>query len=374
MQYRPFLPGREVSVLGFGAMRLPTTFVDDQEVVDRDSAIAMIHRALDLGVTYVDTAYGYCKGESERVVGEALVERRDGVLLATKLPVHRCQEAGDARRLLEEQLTRLRTDRIDCYHLHGIGRKAWDEKVVPLGIIDELERARSEGLFTHLAFSFHDQPEVMKELVDTGHFASVLCQYNLLDRRNHEAIAYARSRGLGVVAMGPVGGGRLGSPLEYIREAMGEKASTPELALRFVLAHPDISCALSGMSAMHHVEENCATAADCGVLTEAQQARLDEVIESRQKLADLYCTGCGYCLPCPAGVNIPVVFSAMIDHQVYGFTERALQRYRAIGDKWLPGERADACVHCGECEPKCPQDIPIRAQLLAVDAELGRML
>ncbi|MFW5752721.1 MAG: aldo/keto reductase [Planctomycetota bacterium] len=367
MRYRPFgTTGEKISALGFGAMRLPHRRTDTGEELDADQAIAMIHRALELGVNYLDTAYMYCGGHSERVVGRAIADRRDRVLLATKLPLMRVESRADFRRLLDEQLGKLATEHIDFYHFHGLDAKKWQEKVLAFDLLDEMDRARRAGLIRFASFSFHDEPAVMRTFIDSGAFASVLCQYNFLDRANAESMAYAHEQGLGVVVMGPVGGGRLGHPLEYLQEAVGRPTSTPELALRFVLANPAVDCALSGMSSMRHVEENAAVAADAGPLTAAADAAIATALAERKRLAELYCTGCAYCMPCPHEVNIPVCFECMIDHTVYGFTDRAIERYRAIGDKWLPGKRADACTGCGVCEEQCPQHIPIREQLAAV--------
>jgi predicted aldo/keto reductase-like oxidoreductase len=325
-------------------------------------------------VNYIDTAYMYCRGQSEVVVGKALKGWRERIKLSTKLPLNQVKSRDDYRRLLDEQLTKLDTDWIDFYHFHGLSGPKWCDVVQAFDLVEEMAKARDEGLIRHVSFSFHDKPEAMRAFIDSGVFASVLCQYNLLDRANEDAMAHAREQGLGVVVMGPVGGGRLGSPRDYIEAAVDGKASTPEIALRFVLSNPNVSCALSGMSTMEQVEENVAVAADLGPLSKEQKSHVEEVLASRKKLADLYCTGCGYCMPCPHGVNIPVCFESMINHRVYEFTSAAMRKYRAIGDQWIPGKRADACVACGECEEKCPQNIPIRQQLKEVDATLGPLL
>jgi hypothetical protein len=315
----------------------------------------------------------YCGNVSEVVVGKALKGWRDKILLSTKLPTGNVKVRDDFRRILDTQLKKLDTPCIDFYHFHGLNRKQWLETVLPMKLDDEMTRAKSEGLIRHISFSFHDKPEAMATIVDSGFFESVLCQYNLLDRANEEAIAHARSKGLGVVIMGPVGGGRLAMPMEYLNTG-GPTARTPHLALRFVLSNPNVSCALSGMSTMEQVAENTATASDAHPLSSEEINRIDSAFEARRKLADIYCTGCGYCMPCPHEVNIPVCFEALINHKVYGFTEHAMRQYRAIGDKWLKGKRADACVQCGECEAKCPQKIPIRKKLKETVAELNHLL
>lgn len=368
----------EIGILGFGAMRLPMLPAGAGDGaaprVDEEQALAMFHRAFERGVNYVDTAYMYCGGQSETVVGRALKGWWPRVRVSTKLPMGEVKCRDDFRRLLEAQLRRLDLPRVDVYHFHGLSAQRWREQVLGFGLLDEMARARAEGLVGHAAFSFHDKPEAMRPMLESGAFDVLLCQYNLLDRANAAMMAEARRLGLGVIAMGPVAGGRLGSPREYLETAVAGRARTPEIALRFVWANPDVSCALSGMSDLRQVEENTVAAAEAAPLTDAERAEIERVLESRRRLAELYCTGCGYCMPCPHGVNIPICFEAQIAHTVYGFTEHAMRRYRAIGDRWLGGKRADACTGCGVCESKCPQQIPIRRQLAEVARTLNPLL
>jgi len=362
MEYRTFgNTGIRISRLGFGAMRLPMVEIDGRRVVDEEKAIAMLHRAFELGVNYVDTAWFYCDGQSEIVVGKALKGWRDKVYVSTKYPVG--NEKG-YRELLEIQLQRLDTDHIDLYHFHGIGEwflkhERRDE------FIREALRAKEEGLIRHISFSFHDKPEVMMRLIDLGIFSSVLCQYNLLDRANEEALAYAKAKGLGTVVMGPVGGGRLAGLPRETAERLGIRVhSSAELALRFVFANRNVDCALSGMSTIEQVEENAAIASNMAPLSPEEVAAINAAMDENKRLADLYCTGCNYCLPhCPQEVNISHIFQAMNYYRVYGLKEYAQQHYDAIGSQWVKGKKADACIECGECEQHCPQHIPIREQL-----------
>ncbi|MFI5368539.1 MAG: aldo/keto reductase, partial [Spirochaetia bacterium] len=225
---------------------------------------------------------------------------------------------------------------------------------------------KEQGLAKHLSFSFHSDAAEIPRLVDTGIFESMLCQYNLLDRRCEEGIAYAASRGLGVVIMGPVGGGRLDSPSDVIARMLpgSDNVSTPELALRFVLSNPSVTVALSGMSAMKQVEQNVATASRRSWLSADDEQRIRVTAEQNQKFMDLYCTGCKYCMPCPQEVNIPRIFEAMNHARIWGLDDAAKKMYREIGtNQWVTGKKADACIECGECEEKCPQKIPIIAQL-----------
>ncbi|HEY3285430.1 MAG TPA: aldo/keto reductase [Armatimonadota bacterium] len=361
MVYREFgKTGVQVSRLGFGAMRLPMTDIDGKSVVDEDKAIPMIHRAFELGVNYIDTAWMYCDGLSENTVGKALKGWRDKVSLSTKYPFN-----DEIRKVLEQQLTKLDTDHIDFYHFHGIGEGFFTHERHDEAIKGAL-KAKEEGLIRHLSFSFHDKPEVMAKLIDLGIFSSVLCQYNLLDRANEDALANAKEKGLGTVVMGPVGGGRIaGLPTEAAKKLGIEVRSSAELALRFVMANPNVDIALSGMSTMEHVVENAATASNTAPLSPAEVEAVNASMEENKRLADLYCTGCNYCIPhCPNEVNISHIFRAMNYYRVYGLKDLARNMYNEVGKvSWVKGNAADACAQCGGCEEHCPQKIQIRVQL-----------
>ena len=362
MQYRVLgRTGLKVSALGFGTMRFKMV----GNHVDEDYAIEVLHRAMDLGVNYFDSAVGYCHGESEATLGKALKRRRKGKVISTKYPPWgRDLTAGDYRKILEQSLTRLQLECLDVHNMHGLD---WEtaQKIFAKGMAMEAARkAKEEGLVKHLGFSFHDDPKRMIDICRAApDFDVVTCQYNLLDRANEESIAAVREMGVGVVVMGPVAGGRLGFPSERLQGLLpGKAASTPELALRFVLSNPNVSVALSGMNTVEMVEENAATASDKTALTEQEKQQIEAMLAENRRLADLYCTGCEYCLPCPNKVNIPAVFRLMNLHRVWGLTDAAKQRYRRLDDD-ESGLDASACVECGQCEPKCPQKIPIIEQL-----------
>jgi len=365
INYRPLgRTGATVSSLGFGCMRFP---MKDPSSVDRDKAIPMLHKAYELGVNYFDTGKWYCAQDSERALGEALKGmRRDKVFVSTKYALEN-PTADDLREKFETSLRLLDLQYVDFYHLWGISLDAFRTKIdIPGGPLKAFLKLKEEGLVRHLAFSFHSDPADIPPLVDTGIFESMLCQYNLLDRRNEKGIAYAASKGLGVVIMGPVGGGRLGTPSEVVSRMMqgNEAIRTPDLALRFVLSNPGVTIALSGMSTMEQVVENVATVSRSSWLSDNENVRIRETAEANQKFMDLYCTGCAYCMPCPNEVNIPKIFEAMNLKKVWGLEEPARKMYGEIGTTpWVKGKRADACVECGQCEEKCPQKIPIMAQL-----------
>ncbi len=201
----------------------------------------------------------------------------------------------------------------------------------------------------------------------------MLCQYNLLDRSNEAAIAHAKEKGLGVVIMGPVAGGRLGAPSETIKNLLpGKINSSAEIALRYVLTNPGVTCALSGMGSMEMVEENVKVASNSNPLTPEELEQIAASMEENKKMSDLYCTGCNYCMPCPSGVNIPLNFQIMNYHRVFGITEYAKGEYANIGKfEWTKGKKADACIECGICESKCPQKGKLRMQLKETAAALG---
>ncbi len=352
--------GIEISALGFGSMRLPMVQdSDNNNHVDMDKAVAMMRHGFDLGINYVDSAYGYCASESEIAVGKALKGYRDKVYLSTKLPLGNIKATGDFDRHLTEQLTKLDVDYIDFYHFHGVSNERLENVILKYKLIDEALKAKSAGLIRHLSFSFHDKPEIMNKIIDLGVFSSVLCQYNLLDRTNEPAIAYAVEQGLGVVGMGPVGGGRLSYPSEFMQYLVEQNVSTPELALRFVISNPNIHCALSGMGNLQMVDENVKTASISEPLSSDELQGIDATLKQCQSLADIYCTGCGYCMPCPHEVNIPACFAALILKKVYKLDVAAVERYNTI----KPVNQAAACVKCGACEKKCPQNIPITKRL-----------
>ncbi len=372
MQYRILgKTGIKLSALGFGAMRLPMK----GDAVDEKKSIALIRKAYELGVNYFDTGYYYCNRQSERIVGKALKDVRDKVYLSTKNPVEDASGANYRQRL-ERSLREMDVEYIDFYQaLWGTNWKDYQEKfAISGGGMEEALKAKEEGLIRHICFSFHDTPENLIKLLDTGFFEGVTLQYNLLDRSNESGIAYAHKKGLGVIVMGPVGGGRLGVPSKVIQKMIsaGVKSSA-EVALRFVLANPGVTVALSGMNTIEMVVENAAIASRTEPLTEEEKKRIAESLKELQRLSDLYCTGCNYCMPCPHDVNIPENFRLMNLYRVYALKDYAVQEYQKLGMEGyhIKGIKAESCQECEECEPKCPQKISIIKQLKEVARVLG---
>ena len=383
MQYRTFgKTGMKVSALGFGAMRLPAY---EDATCRLEESVALLRRGIDLGINYIDSAYGYRAGTSEVAVGQAVkVYDREKLCLATKIPVHDEESAkgGVWRAKFEESLKRLDSGYIDVILFHGLRWAEFEDYVSkPNMALAEARKAQSEGLVRYIGFSCHDTTENVIKLIDTGEFAMMLVQYNYLDRHNEPAIAHAAENGMGVAIMGPIGGGRLVTPAGVvIDKETASEIKTPELALRFAWSNPHVSVALSGMNEMAQVEENAAAASKTGAMGEAEQDRVQQLLEENQKLADLYCTGCGYCMPCRIDIEIPENFRYMNWYRVWGLEEQAKAAYarlnneRGVQTQWaglVRGLKAEECIECGECEPKCPQNIPIVDQLREVAATLG---
>jgi hypothetical protein len=360
----------EVSRLGFGCMRLPMKLTDGKPQFDEDASIEMLRKGIELGINYFDSGYIYCNGQSERILGLALAGRRDKVNVSTKCPGNLVHKQGDLRRVLEEQLTRLNTDHVDFYHFHGINYDGFMEIDKNYGWYADAVKARDEGLIKHISFSFHSKdfhspaPDSMIKLIDTGYFESVLCQYNVLDQSNAKAMEYAKQKGLGVVIMGPLGGGRVSGLPKSVSEQLGiGVAASAELGLRFVASNPNVDIILSGMSSMEQLLENCEYVSSIEPLSQNEIDGILKMMEENKRLSELYCTGCNYCMPCPQDVNIPYIFQMMNYHKVYGIKEFAKNGYSSIGSGWIKGKNADACTECGACEKKCPQGLKIREQL-----------
>jgi len=366
--------GLRVSALGFGAMRLPLAG-DRPEDIDRDEARRMLRRAIDLGVTYVDTAYSYHGGQCESWLGWALGDSyRERVTLATKLPTWKVERRDDFDRLLDEQLTRLGTG-IDLYLLHSLDETSWRDNVVAHDVLRSAERALADGRIGHLGFSFHDSFDVFMTILtatDLWEFCQI--QYNYMDedyQAGRRGLYAAAERGLGVVVMEPLRGGQLARPTPEVaaiwaaaqRDLEGcvpagvlIPESPVEWALRWVWSHPEVSLLLSGMSTMEQVEQNARYAERSSVpLSAAELAVIDRVRDAYRAALPVPCTSCKYCLPCPNKVAIPDVFRLYNDAVAYGDVDGARRQYT-----WLPeGERGDACRQCGECEDRCPQHIAI---------------
>jgi predicted aldo/keto reductase-like oxidoreductase len=379
MRYRRF--GKldiEVSALGFGCMRLPTVG-GDAAVIDEPEATHMLRYAIDQGVNYVDTAYVYHSGSSELFLGRALAAGyRQKVYLATKMPVWLVKKAEDFDRLLDEQLQKLQTDHIDFYLLHALNEKAWPT-VRDLKVTHWAERAIAQGKIRHLGFSFHDTFKVFKGIVD-DYDGWTFCQiqYNYVDEKvqaGRRGLHYAAAKGLGVVVMEPVRGGRLAAmpqPIVEILQRSQTRRSLADWALQWVWNQPEVSLALSGMTTMQQVIENLASAnvSGPGTLPAKDLALISAARRKYRSLFPIPCTDCRYCMPCPNGVWIPNMLDLYNRAVVHGDVEKARKSYN---EPRRPGEdiRAAACIACHECEEKCPQKILIADWMQEIHAVLG---
>jgi predicted aldo/keto reductase-like oxidoreductase len=366
MQYRTF--GKldwKPSALGFGAMRLPT-IDDDPAQIDEATATRMVRYAIDHGVNYVDTAYPYHRENSERFLGRALQDGyRERTKLATKLPCWKVETAEDFDRFLDEQLEKLQTDHVDFYLLHSLNGRNWP-KMRDLNVLRRAEGAIADGRIGYLGFSFHDKYEVFQEIIDASDLWTFCqIQYNYMDidyQAGTKGLKYAAEKGLAVVVMEPLRGGRLTKsvppPVQAIWGRTQAVHTPAEWALQWVWNQPEVSVVLSGMSTMQHVEENVESAGRSrpGSLTGEELALYDQVREAYKALSPIPCTDCKYCLPCPNGVNIPRVFEIYNDLMMYGDEQGAQMVY----NNFLEAEaRADNCIECGECLEQCPQNIEI---------------
>jgi uncharacterized protein len=364
MQYRTFgKSGARVSALGFGCMRLP--IIDgDYAKIDEPEALRMVRHAIDQGVNYLDTAYGYHRHNSERFVGRVLQDGyRDKVNLATKMPVWLVQEKSDFDRLFNEQLEKLQTDHIDFYLLHALGGPRWRE-MYELGVVDWLEKTRASGRIGKVGFSFHDKFVVFKQILeDNPHWDFCQIQYNYMDINNQAGTAglkLAAANGLAVVAMEPLLGGRLVNPPEPIQaiwDSAPVRRPAADWALQWLWNQPEVSVVLSGMSTMEQVEQNLVSAEHSAPdqMGAAELAVIDQVRAKYNELCQVPCTHCDYCQPCPNQVNIPRVFELYNQASMYNILPNSRKEYEG-----MPLEtRADMCIDCGECEDKCPQRIAI---------------
>jgi len=372
LKYRKF--GRldwMVSILGFGAMRLPVVGGDMRQI-DEPEAMRMIKYAIDHGVNYIDTAYMYHGGNSEVLIGKVLREGYHGkVRVATKMPIGMVRSREELDTIFEEQMRRLQIDYIDFYLMHGLDKDRW-RKIHDLNVLDWAERKVDEGRIGYLGFSFHDEFEVFKEIVD-GYSGWTFCQiqYNYLDTESSrrspgtKGLKYAASRGLAVVVMEPIRGGLLAIPpppeVKAVFDEAGVKRTPAQWALLWVWNNPEVSVALSGMSTFEQVVDNIATAsiAEPGILSEEELRIIEKVRGMYLRYGFIGCTGCHYCIPCPRGVDIPSILRYMnrILMAESGEERRIVEEYyREIPED----RRGDRCVRCGECEKKCPQKLPIR--------------
>ena len=379
MKYRKF--GKldwQVSALGFGAMRLPVIDRNPNNI-DEPLAISMMRYAFDHVVNYVDSAYGYHGGNSERVVGKALKDGyREKVKIATKFPLWMLKTADDYDRALDEQLKKLETNKIDFYLFHGLAKSRWGT-VLELKVLDRAERAVADGRIGHIGFSFHDNYEALKEILD-GYDNWTMCQvqYNYMDidiQAGTKGVEYAGKKGVAVVVMEPLRGGRLSNPPEPVTKVWEDfkpKRSAVEWALQWVWNQPEITLALSGMSTMEQVVETVEIAgrSGVGILKKKDLAMYDRIRDAYKGLCPIPCTACRYCMPCPNGVDIPQNFQIYNEAIMYNQPQMGRAQYRG-GRGMTADQQADKCIDCSSCVELCPQQIDVPGWMKKVHAFLG---
>jgi len=375
MKYRKF--GKisdKISVLGFGAMRMP---VNPDGTINEAEAIKMIRHSIDNGVNYVDTAYMYHGGMSEVIVGKALKDGyRERVLLADKSPIGMIKTAEQFDAILDEQLKKLDTPYIDLYLMHGIGIGGL-KRIQELGLFEKAEAAKAAGKIKHIGFSFHDKPEAFIKIIDAydkWEFAQI--QYNYMDTHNNAGTAgmkYAYEKGIPIVVMEPILGGRLARPPKAIQEVFdsASKQRTPaDWALQWVWDHPEVSVILSGMSTFEQVEQNLKSAENSAekTMTDAEFEIIAKVRKLFEERTLVNCTKCDYCAPCPNNVLISWIFELYNNGKIYDDPGGSRYAYNNFVPK---DSRAVMCTACGVCESKCPQNIKISELMPKVHEVLG---
>lgn len=364
--------GIETSLLGFGCMRFPVTAQGD---IDEPLAEKMLDKAIAAGVNYIDTAYPYHGGESETFVGKVLSKyARDSFYLATKLPCWKVEKVEDVEKLFQEQLGKLRTGYIDFYLMHALDKGRF-RKMVELGVVEKLEELKEQGVIKYLGFSFHDDYEAFEEILCYRDWDFCQIQLNYMDADEQAGLKgykLAEEKQIPMVIMEPVKGGTLAAFAEDITgkfRALNPDASVASFALRWVGSLPNVKVILSGMSSMEQVEDNLKTFASFRPLSVEESRTIEEIVALVNSRVQNGCTGCGYCMPCPAGVDIPGNFRVWNIYHMY-------QNYNMVKGGWENrlGEEKQAknCVKCGKCEKACPQKLHIREDLAKVQEDLEK--
>jgi hypothetical protein len=350
-------------------------FFERQKVIDEEETLKMIDYAIEQGINYFDSAYVYHGGKSEVLLGKGIENRRENVIIATKSPLRTIETRDDFDRILDEQLDRLDTDYVDFYLLHGIDRQSW-YKGKELGALGFLDKIQKDGRAKYVGFSFHDDVRIFKEIIDAYDWTMCQIQYNYFDENyqaGKEGLWYAASKDIGVVIMEPLRGGRLTQKIptevEQIWDSAEQQRTPAEWGLCWVWNHPEVTLVLSGMSTMAQLKENIRIAEKVypNSLSPQEAETISKVADTYRRMLKVDCTGCAYCMPCPNGVNIPVIFSLYNDYFMFKDLERCRLMYNW---RMAPEQKASNCEQCGECEEKCPQQIEIMERLKGVHDQL----
>lgn len=376
MKYRKFNNiDVKTSILGFGAMRLP--LIDgDYSKIDEKEAIKMIRHAIDNGVNYVDTAYPYHSGNSETLIGKVLKDGyREKVYLATKLPVGSLKEKEDMERIFNEQMKKLGVDYLDFYLLHAVNRNSW-EIVKKLGVLDFIDKLKKEGKIKYAGFSFHDSPDIFKQVLDAYDWDMCQLQFNYIDTETQagmQSFLYAAEKNINIVVMEPLRGGDLvnNMPDELIEHfnTAAIKRTPVEWAFRWLYNLPQIKLILSGMSTMGQVEENLMIFEDAQseCMNDEEDAIMERAMKIMKEKTAVPCTDCKYCLPCPHGVRIPMMFDIYNRYTRFSDKNAVLKQYKNWREREENKFTADLCIDCGVCVEKCPQNIAIPERMKELD-------
>ena len=363
MQYRKDKNGNEISVLGYGCMR----FTKEGGHADIDKAEKEVMAAIDAGVNYLDTAYVYAGNEA--AVGEILARNhcRERIYLATKLPHYLIKSVEGAQKMFEEELRRLQTDYIDYYLMHMLTDLPTWEKLKKLGMEDWIREKKASGQIRNIGFSYHGRSDMFMQLIDAYDWDFCQIQYNYINRAyqaGDEGLTYAAEKGLAVIIMEPLLGGRLANLSEHVAEVFSKDKTSVEHALDFLWDKKEVSLLLSGMGTEQQVEDNLVYAgrSAVGMLTAEEKKQYEKAKEIYDKMSMVDCTGCAYCMPCPFGLNIPELFKA---YNTYG-PEGKDGMKREYEKQQV---RSDSCRSCHRCEKVCPQNIKISEQMKKI-AEL----
>ena len=375
MKYREFGKlGIKGSAFGLGCMRFNGAASGDS-IIDEQKAIALIRRAIDGGVTYLDTAYVYLDKTSETVLGKALLDGyRDRVTIATKMPMEYVHNREEMQALLDEELTKLQTDHIDFYLMHGINREKW-EYFKSIGADAFFEDMKRAGKIRYKCFSFHGPYEDFEYILQDYDWDMVQIQYNFMDVENQagtKGLELAGRLGIPVVIMEGLLGGRLANAPDNVQalyDAFPVKRSPVEWAFRWLCNHPQIATVLSGCNEAGQIDDNLRIfdTVEPNIMSEDELRLIDDVRAAYVSRTRIGCTGCRYCMPCPNGVNIPGTFSAWNNVSLYGIDPRTDWGFRMMLEK---GETPDKCVGCGACEAACPQHLDIIESLQTAWKEL----
>lgn len=366
----------KLSILGYGCMRFPMK----GNAIDEEYAIRLIHEAIAGGVNYFDTAYFYHGGKSESILGKALSGGyREKVFIADKLPPFMVSKLEGAKKIFQTQLTRLQTDYIDYYLLHMLTDKATFDRMKNIGVIDWLEELKRQGIIRNIGFSFHGSKRDFEEIVTAYPWDLCQIQFNYMDENNQATISglrLAHSLSIPVIIMEPLRGGKLVNnlPTEVLDafQSYDKKRTPAEWSLRWIWNHPEVNVVLSGMSEKQQLVENMRIAGDAmeNSLTDAELAVFDTVKAVMQEKTKIPCTGCGYCMPCPHGVNIPGCFAAYNAKYLLEDKNSRFKYIQTLGALSKQPAYASMCKECGKCEKHCPQHIEIRKELKQVKKEM----